>query len=427
MRKIDPNHLIEFIKTSPTPFHATTTIAQQLTDAGFTKLDEADSWQLESAKKYWVSRNDSSIIAFQLPTGSVVENGLTMIGAHTDSPSLKLKPKPEKSSEDYFQTGVEVYGGALLNPWFDRDLSIAGRLTYSDNKKNIKSALIDLQEAIASIPSLAIHLDREANKSRTVNAQLHLPPIWFQTKGKDFDFRELLKRLLKKRKLVTDIGQILDFELYYYDTQMPAIIGLNNEFIASARLDNLLSCFVGLQAITSTPKSKGALLVCTDHEEIGSSSACGANGPFLESVLKRIGQSEENTQRMIYNSKLISVDNAHGIHPNYADKHDPQHKPLINQGPVIKVNANQRYATNSETAGWFRHVCESNNIPVQSISVRSDMGCGSTIGPITASKIGVKTIDIGVPQLAMHSIRELAGVDDINHLYQSLTAAISLS
>ncbi len=425
MRKIDPNQLLNFIKASPTPFHATASITEQLQQAGYHQLNEADSWTLQTAGKYWVSRNDSSIIAFQLPAGSVIEKGLTMIGAHTDSPCLKLKPLPEKTSEDYFQTGIEVYGGALLNPWFDRDLSLAGRVTYSDNKKNIKSTLIDLQDVIATIPSLAIHLDREANKSRTVNAQLHLPPVWFQTKGKEFDFRDLLKRLLNRKKLVDDIGQILDFELYYYDTQSPAVIGLNNEFIASARLDNLLSCFVGLQAVKTTPKSKGALLVCTDHEEIGSSSACGANGPFLDSVLKRIGQTEENTQRLIHNSKLISVDNAHGIHPNYTDKHDPQHKPLINQGPVIKVNANQRYATNSETAGWFRHICQSNKIPVQSIAVRSDMGCGSTIGPITASKIGVRTIDIGVPQLAMHSIREFAGVDDINHLYKALTKAIS--
>lgn len=425
MRKINPNDLLEFIQASPTPFHATASIAQQLDDAGFSRLDEADSWNLKAGSKYWVTRNDSSIIAFQLPTGSVIEKGLTMIGAHTDSPCLKLKPLPEKTTEDYFQTGIEVYGGALLNPWFDRDLSIAGRITYSDNKKNIKNTLIDLRQAIATIPSLAIHLDREANKQRTVNAQLHLPPIWFQAKGKIIDFRDLFKRLLKKKKLVTDIAQILDFELYYYDTQSPAIIGLNNEFIASARLDNLLSCFVGLQALKTTVKTKGSLLVCTDHEEVGSNSASGANGPFLENILKRIGQSEENTQRLIHNSKLISVDNAHAIHPNHVDKHDPQHKPIINQGPVIKVNANQRYATNSETAGWFRHICETNKIPVQSISVRSDMGCGSTIGPITAANIGVQTVDVGAPQLAMHSIREFAGVDDLDHLYRALSAAIN--
>ncbi len=426
MRKADPNLLLDFIKSSPTPFHATANIAEQLNQADYEELDEAHAWTLQAGKKYWISRNDSSIIAFQLPAGSIIEKGLTMIGAHTDSPCLKLKPLPEKISEDYFQTGVEVYGGALLNPWFDRDLSIAGRVTYSDRKGKILNRLMDLERAIATIPSLAIHLDKEANKQRTVNAQLHLPPVWFQAKGKNIDFRDLLKKLLKKHQGLNDINKVLDFELYYYDTQHPAIVGLNNEFIASARLDNLLSCFVGLQAIKTTPKSKGALLVCTDHEEIGSSSACGANGPFLHSVLKRIGQTEENTQRLIHNSKLISVDNAHGIHPNYADKHDPGHKPLINQGPVIKVNANQRYATNSETAGWFRHICESNNIPVQSIAVRSDMGCGSTIGPITASKIGVRTVDIGVPQLAMHSIREFAGVDDINHLYMALAKAISI-
>ena len=425
MSKINLSGLLKFLKASPTPFHATATIAQSLMQAGFSKLDESLQWRLKPGGKYYVCRNDSSIIAFQLPTGSVVEKGLTLIGAHTDSPCLKLKPLPEKTSEDYFQTGVEVYGGVLMNPWFDRDLSLAGRITYTDPKNEVKSALIDFTRAIAVIPSLAIHLDREANKQRTVNAQLHLPPMWFQQNAKPVDFRVLLQKLVKKDKLVSDVTHILDFELYYYDTQDPAIIGLEEEFIASARLDNQLSCFVGLEALKSATKSKGALLVCTDHEEIGSQSACGANGPFLDNVLRRIGGNEEDTQRLIHHSRLLSVDNAHGVHPNYPDKHDPQHKPLLNNGPVIKVNANQRYATNSETAGWFRHVCQKNKIPVQSIAVRSDMGCGSTIGPITAANIGLKTVDIGVPQLAMHSIRELAGAKDIQFLYSALSKAIN--
>ena len=424
MVKLNPTELLEFLSASPTPFHATKQMIDSLTEAGFSKLDESQSWSLRASGKYYVSRNDSSLIAFQLPAGSVIDKGLTLIGAHTDSPCLKLKPLPGKSSESYFQTGVEVYGGALLNPWFDRDLSLAGRVSYTDSKNTLKSSLIDIKQAIAVIPSLAIHLDREANKQRSINAQLHLPPIWFQQVKKQTDFRDLLKNLIKKQKLISGVSKILDFELYYYDTQPAALTGLKREFIASARLDNLLSCFVGLKSLISAPKSKGALLVCTDHEEIGSQSACGANGPFLNNVLRRIGQGEENTQRLIHHSRLISVDNAHGVHPNYADKHDPQHKPQLNRGPVIKVNANQRYATNSETAAWFRHICELNKLPVQSVAVRSDMGCGSTIGPITAANVGLKTVDIGVAQLAMHSIRELAGVNDIQILYSALSAAI---
>lgn len=425
MSKFNPAELLDFLNASPTPFHATQVMVDSLTQAGFSRLDESKSWSLKPGNKYWVSRNNSSLIAFQLPAGAVIEKGLTMIGAHTDSPCLKLKPLPEKVSENYFQTGVEVYGGALLNPWFDRDLSLAGRISYTDTKNNLKSALIDIKQPIAVIPSLAIHLDREANKQRCVNAQLHLPPVWFQQAKKRTDFRDLLKTLIKKQKLLSGVSQILDYDLYYYDTQAAAFTGLNHEFVASARLDNLLSCFVGLKSLLNTAKSKGALLVCTDHEEIGSQSACGANGPFLQNVLRRIGQGEENSQRLTHHSILISVDNAHGVHPNYADKHDPQHKPHLNQGPVIKVNANQRYATNSETAAWFRHICESNAIPVQSIAVRSDMACGSTIGPITAANVGVKTVDVGVAQLAMHSIRELAGKNDIQFLYDALSAAIN--
>ncbi len=425
MSKLNPAELLDFLDASPTPFHATKVMTGALTQAGYSKLNESETWALKPGKKYWVSRNDSSLIAFQLPAGEVISKGLTLIGAHTDSPCLKLKPLPEKCCEEYFQTGVEVYGGALLNPWFDRDLSLAGRVSFADTKHNLKSGLINLKQPIAVIPSLAIHLDREANNQRSINAQLHLPPVWFQHPKKRIDFRDLLRNLIRKGKLLRGVSQILDFDLYYYDTQNAAIIGLQHEFIASARLDNLLSCFVGLKSLLNAPRAKGALLVCTDHEEIGSQSACGANGPFLDNVLRRIGQSEENTQRLIHHSTLISVDNAHGVHPNYADKHDPQHKPQLNQGPVIKVNANQRYATNSETAGWFRHICKRNNLPVQSVAVRSDMACGSTIGPITAANVGLKTVDVGVAQLAMHSIREMAGIKDIQHLYDALTCAIS--
>ena len=215
---------------------------------------------------------------------------------------------------------------------------------------------------------------------------------------------------------------ILDFELSFYDTQAPALIGLNQDFIASARLDNLLSCYAGLQALLASSGEDSAVLVCSDHEEVGSCSACGADGPFLEQVLARLLPGGEAMTRIIQNSLLISADNAHALHPNYPAKHDANHGPKLNAGPVIKINSNQRYASTSETAGFFRHLCLANEVPVQSFVTRSDMGCGSTIGPITASRLGVRTVDIGLPTFAMHSIRELAGSQDLAHLVKVLTA-----
>lgn len=413
--------LFDFLAQSPTPFHATHSLASALDSAGFTELKERDTWQLAPAGHYFVRRNDSSIIAFRLGQHSLVEQGLRVIGAHTDSPCLKVKPQPEINSHGYWQLGVEVYGGALLLPWFDRDLSLAGRVSFRQNGE-LHSRLIDFKTPIAVIPSLAIHLNRQANKGWEVNPQTELPPVLTQLSAQeDKDFRALLAVQLHHEHGLQNV-QVLDYELSFYDTQAPAHIGLNQEFIASARLDNLLSCFVGLEALLAADKQQASVLVCTDHEEIGSSSACGADGPFLEQVLRRILPNEEDFNRCIQRSLLVSADNAHGIHPNYADKHDNNHGPLLNQGPVIKINSNQRYATNSETAAFFRNLCQQHNVPVQSFVTRSDMGCGSTIGPITASKLGINTIDIGAATFAMHSIRELAGSQDISHLTKVLTA-----
>ncbi|MCK9237882.1 MAG: M18 family aminopeptidase [Thiopseudomonas sp.] len=416
--------LFDFITQSPTPFHATQNLASALAAAGFTELDERAVWQLEPAGQYFVRRNDSSIIAFRLGQRPLTEQGLRVIGAHTDSPCLKVKPQPEINSQGYWQLGVEVYGGVLLLPWFDRDLSLAGRVTFSQDGQ-LHSRLIDFKTPIAVIPSLAIHLNREANKGWEVNAQKELPPVLTQLNTKEEkDFRVLLAAQLQREHGLQD-AQILDYELSFYDTQAPAHIGLEQEFIASARLDNLLSCFVGLQALLAADQQYASVLVCTDHEEVGSSSACGADGPFLEQILRRLLPQEEDFSRCIQRSMLVSADNAHGIHPNYADKHDSNHGPLLNQGPVIKVNSNQRYATNSETAAFFRHLCQQHNVPVQSFVTRSDMGCGSTIGPITASKLGINTIDIGAATFAMHSIRELAGTQDVAYLTKALTAFYS--
>lgn len=310
---------------------------------------------------------------------------------------------------------------APSSPWFDRDLSLAGRVTFRANGK-LESRLVDFRKAIAVIPNLAIHLNRAANEGWPINAQNELPPIIAQlAPGEAADFRLLLdEQLLREHGITADV--VLDYELSFYDTQSAAVVGLNDEFIAGARLDNLLSCHAGLEALLNAEGDENCILVCTDHEEVGSCSHCGADGPFLEQVLRRLLPEGDAFSRAIQRSLLVSADNAHGVHPNYADKHDANHGPALNGGPVIKINSNQRYATNSETAGFFRHLCQDSEVPVQSFVTRSDMGCGSTIGPITASQVGVRTVDIGLPTFAMHSIRELAGSHDLAHLVKVLGA-----
>ncbi len=418
--------LLDFIKSSATPFHAVQSMVEILQAAGFQRLLETERWLLQkepAGGRYFVTRNDSSIIAFEL-NQPLPEHGIHMVGAHTDSPCLKVKPNPEIIKNAYVQLGVEVYGGVLLNPWFDRDLSLAGRVNYLNAEHQIEMQLIDWQKAIAVIPSLAIHLDRDANDHRNINKQQHLAPVLMPlpAAGDDVSFQALLLELLNDQlpdeasKAIT----VLDYELSFYDVQAPAMVGLNDDFIAGARLDNLLSCYTGLMALIDHPGECNALLVCNDHEEVGSVSAAGAQGTFLRSTLERLCDNDEDVSRMLASSLMISVDNAHAIHPNYADKHEPNHGPIINGGPVIKVNANQRYASNSETSALFKQLCDSVNVPVQSFVVRSDMACGSTIGPITANQLGVRTVDVGVPSFAMHSIRELVGRLDAFYLYRVL-------
>lgn len=417
--------LLQFLQASPTAFHATHTLAMALLAAGFTQLDEADAWDLQAGQRYFVTRNDSSLIAFVYGKKALLDTGIRMLGAHTDSPCLKIKPQPELTRKGYFQLAVEVYGGALLAPWFDRDLSLAGRVTYLTLDNSIASSLIDFKVPVAVVPSLAIHLDREVNNMRSINPQKDIVPLVLQFpvgQQTATTFKNILYTQLKQQHPTSDATQVLDFEISLYDTQAPALVGLQQDFIASARLDNLLSCFVGLQSLLEADADVSSLLICTDHEEVGSTSCCGANGPMLEQFLERLLPDFETRVRVIERSLMISADNAHGVHPNFSDKHDENHGPLLNHGPVIKVNANQRYATSSETSSFFQHLCEQIQVPLQKFVTRTDMACGSTIGPLVASQVGVKTIDIGAPTFAMHSIRELAGVKDAYYLYRAARA-----
>ncbi|WP_163559564.1 M18 family aminopeptidase [Halomonas sp. NO4] len=420
------DRLLDFLKRSPTPWHAVAVMAERLEEAGYRRLTESQPWQLTPGERVYVTRNDSSIVALQLP-GDGLE-ALRMIGAHTDSPGLRLKPQAAQQSAGWLQLGVEVYGGALLAPWFDRDLGLAGRVHLRHADGHLEGVLIDVDRPVAIIPSLAIHLDREANNGRALNAQTQMAPVFLQG-GEGADLERLLYEWIDAQNGIRD-AEILDFELGFYDLQPPSRVGVGGELIASARLDNLLSCFIGLEALLDSDGSQGALFVANDHEEVGSASACGAQGPFLGDVLRRVNAQlgeagDEGYIRLIQASRMISCDNAHALHPNFTDKHDAAHGPALNGGPVIKVNANQRYATNSATGALFRDLCREAGVPVQTFVTRADMACGSTIGPITATELGVPTLDVGVAQWAMHSIRETAGSADVEHLTRALVAFVN--
>ena len=418
--------LCDLLRQSPTSWHAAGNMATRLEQAGFQRLEEKANWQLTSGKRYYVTRNDSAIIAFQLPESDLAS--LRMIGAHTDSPGLHLKPNATQRSAGWLQLGVQVYGGVLLAPWFDRDLGLAGRVHLRHADGRLESVLLNVDRAIATIPSLAIHLDRDVNSGRPINPQTQMAPVLLQSETATLV--ELVAQWLEEQHGLRAV-EVVDFELGFYDVQPPSLVGVKQELVASARLDNLLSCFMGLEALLACDGSQGALLVANDHEEVGSASACGAQGPFLADVLTRINSqlggkdgekgNDESLIQLIQSSLMISCDNAHALHPNFRDKHDERHGPAINGGPVIKVNASQRYATNSVTGALFRDVCREADVPVQSFVTRADMGCGSTIGPITATELGVPTIDVGVPQWAMHSIRETAGTKDVEYLTRALT------
>ncbi|MEC7894148.1 MAG: M18 family aminopeptidase [Pseudomonadota bacterium] len=419
--------LLNFLESSPTAFHAVAALKSMLLDSGFTALSEEEQWDLAEGHNYFVTRNDSALIAFRHNSQSLLGEGLRLTGAHTDSPSLKVKPNPEVYRQGYVQLGVEVYGGALFAPWFDRDLSIAGRVHYKSRRGELRSALIDFSDPIAVIPSLAIHLNRGVNDSRSINAQKELVPLLSQLgKEEDFDFNELLLQQVKKQPAHRFAQEILAHELFLYDTQAASLIGLKQEFISSARLDNLLSCFLACKALVNCKNTHASLLVCNDHEEVGSVSSSGAQGPFLKSVLERLvhccGDETDLLSRIVAKSSLISIDNAHGVHPNYLERHDDKHRPVLNSGPVIKLNANQRYASNSHSVALFKSICDNVKVPFQSFVMRNDMACGSTIGPITSAETGINTIDVGVPTFAMHSVRELAGSKDAYNLYKVITS-----
>ncbi|CAK8717942.1 MAG: aspartyl aminopeptidase [Candidatus Electronema aureum] len=411
--------LLDFLRSSPTAFHAASTAAALLRDKGFVQLDEQESWNRLPVGKYFVLRNDSSLLGFTWHSGQP-SSGFKMIGAHTDSPVLKVKPNPLRKEQNCLQLGVEIYGGALLRPWFDRELSLAGRIAWQEADGRLCSTLLDFQRPVGIIPSLAIHLHREANKQQEINNQTDMVPLIGLIENGSNDFQQILREQLRHQQPEAQPAGFIDHELFFYDAMPPSLTGLSKEFIVSARLDNLVSCFAAVQALLTADTDENCLIILNDHEEVGSTSAVGAQGPFLRDILERLLPDTENRQTALRSSFFISADNAHAVHPNYAAKHDPQHLPHLGKGPVLKFNANQRYATNAASAARFRQLCAQAEVPVQDFVSRSDLACGSTIGPLTAAGIGIDTVDIGIPSLAMHSIRETAACIDCWHLYRVL-------
>ncbi len=411
----------DFLESCPTPFHTTSFIAKNLQEAGFTELTESEDWQISSGSGYYCCRDNGSIIAFKSGLESNMDSPWRMIGSHCDSPALQIKPNAiKKTSHAVDQLCVEVYGGPLLGTWFDRDLGIAGRVTLLDDTGQLLVHTIDFKRPMAIIPSLAIHLDKTANKDHTIEKQKHLYPLLCQSHDNNLPIKELLFRQLEDQYTSLATKKILGYDLFCYDTQKPALIGPNSDFIAAGRLDNLVSCYVGLKALLEDYLVDNCLLLCSNHEEIGSSSVAGAQGNFLQTVLARLLPDVPLKNRVMNKSLFISMDNSHAVHPNFAERHDTQPLPLLNHGPVIKYNSNQRYATTSRSAAPYQILCDETGVPHQSFVMNNDMRCGSTIGPIAATSLGVQTVDIGVPSLAMHSIRETTGSSDPHMLYQTI-------
>ncbi len=428
-RTPEASDLAVFLDAGKTPYHAVAEVTRRLTNAGFEAFREREPWQVALGARGYVVRAGGSVIAFQLGTRPPAEAGFLIIGAHTDSPNLRLKPLPDLTSVGYRQLSVEVYGGVLLSTWLDRELSLAGRVVLADGK----TELIDLERAVCRIPNLAIHLNREVNTAGLqLNAQTHLLPV-LGLESQAGGFSTLLSEGLGDTPSSgARVEDVLGFDLCLYDTQRAGFAGGKGEFLCASRLDNLSSCHAALSALLGSPVSSEVTRVVAlyDHEEVGSQSVSGARSLLIADVLERLaaGCSPRDASalpRAISRSLLVSADMAHAVHPNYADKHDKQHRPVLGAGPVIKVNANQSYATDGPAAAAFNAACRRVDVTPQHFSSRNDMACGSTIGPISAARLGVRAIDVGTPMLGMHSCREMAAVSDVAPMIRVLTSLFS--
>ncbi|MEU0407851.1 M18 family aminopeptidase [Streptomyces griseorubiginosus] len=421
--RLDRGHtddLMSFLAASPTPYHAVANAAERLEKAGFRQVSETDAWEGSSGGKYVL--RGGAIIAWYVPEGAAPHTPYRIVGAHTDSPNLRVKPLPDSGAHGWRQVAVEIYGGPLMNSWLDRDLGLAGRLTLRDGS----TRLVNVDRPLLRVPQLAIHLDRAVSSDGLkLDKQRHLQPIW----GLGDDVRDGDLIAFLEDELGLGAGEVTGWDLMTHSVEAPAYLGRDKELLAGPRMDNLLSVHAGvaaLAAVSSTEPPYIPVLAAFDHEENGSQSDTGADGPLLGGVLERSvfarGGSYEDRARAFAGTVCLSSDTGHAVHPNYAERHDPTHHPRVNGGPILKVNVNNRYATDGSGRAVWAAACEKAGVPFQSFVSNNSMPCGTTIGPITAARHGIKTVDIGVAILSMHSVRELCGADDPYLLANALAA-----
>ncbi|WP_316783914.1 M18 family aminopeptidase [Streptomyces sasae] len=416
--------LMSFLAASPTPYHAAANAGERLEKAGFRQVAETDAWDGTAGGKYVL--RGGAIIAWYVPEGAAPHTPFRIVGAHTDSPNLRVKPRPDTGAHGFRQVAVEIYGGPLMNSWLDRDLGLAGRLSLRDGT----TRLVDVHRPLLRVPQLAIHLDRAvSSEGLKLDKQRHLQPIWGL--GDDVRDGDLIAFLEQESGLPA--GSVTGWDLMTYAVEPPAYLGRDQELLAGPRMDNLLSVHAGTAALAATATAAGGselpcipVLAAFDHEETGSQSDTGADGPLLGNVLERSvlarGGSYEDRARAFAATVCLSSDTGHAVHPNYAERHDPTHHPRVNGGPILKVNVNNRYATDGSGRAVFAAACEKAGVPYQTFVSNNSMPCGTTIGPITAARHGIRTVDIGAAILSMHSARELCGADDPFLLANALVA-----
>lgn len=402
--------LADFIAASPSSFHAAAEVARRLTEAGFTALDETAAWPAQPGARHVVVR-DGAVIAWVVPAAASADTPFRIFGAHSDSPALKLKPQPTTGRLGWLQAGVEIYGGPLVNSWLDRELRLAGRLVLRGGTEVLAAT-----GPLLRLPQLAIHLDREANDHLALHKQAETQPVWGLGEPKTAD---LIGELADAAGV--DAARVTGYDVVTTDAARGAVFGKDDVFFASGRLDDLASVHAGVVALLGHEATDQiAMLAVFDHEEVGSSTRSGAAGPFLSDVIERVqlslGADREQQLRALAASWCVSSDVGHAVHPNYADKHDPVVRPVLGSGPILKINANQRYATDGAGAAVWHAWCEAAGVTSQEFVSNNAVPCGSTIGPITATRLGVRTVDVGIPILSMHSARELAGTSDLYDL-----------
>ena len=411
--------LLTWIDASPSPYHAAHNATAELTNAGFERFGSDEKW--EESDRIVVSWGGVVIAAAFSSRIDPDRLRFRIVGAHTDSPNLRIKPNPDSHKVGYRQLGVEVYGGVLLNSWLDRDLGLSGRVVVRDGSSN-QTLLVHVNRPLLRVAQLAIHLDREVNEGLKLDRQSHLAPIWGLGTNQEGDFRSFLAEEIGVKDF-----EVLSWDAMCHDLTPATVLGRDNEMYAAPRIDNLASCHAALSALQQieiVEEDTISVMVLFDHEEVGSESSTGAKGPMLSNALERLAATRSTNReqflRALNRSICVSADGAHAVHPNYVERHEPEHRVVLNGGPVIKINANVRYATDAESSALFQSVCRSAGVPVQQYAHRTNLLCGSTIGPITAAQLGMSVVDVGSAQLSMHSAREMGGSQDPDYLFSAL-------